>query len=238
MTRVDQYAQNYYNPAYVRTESPKAGKTEKTESGRAKDKEAAKLSAGAQKVLDELKQKYGNMDFMVADFENADEARDILSRSSKEFSVLFSAEELEKMASDESYKEKNIGRIESAVAFSNRINEQFGYGTGDPTVGVKQVGVSFNSDGTVSYFAELEKVSERQRERIEESREKKAEEKKAEEKKADARTADYQRYGQATKSYYASADSEEELLEKLSEIDWSDVKERPWMYASRFDYSI
>ena len=41
------------------------------------------------------------MDFMVADFDKGDNAKDILSHGTKEVSVIFSSSELEKMASDE-----------------------------------------------------------------------------------------------------------------------------------------
>ena len=47
------------------------------------------LSAKAQKLLEQLKKTYGNMDFMVADYKDQEDARSILSRGTKEFSVLF-----------------------------------------------------------------------------------------------------------------------------------------------------
>ena len=40
---------------------------------------------------------------MVADFENGDNAKDILAQSDKEYTVIFSKEEMEKMASDPKY---------------------------------------------------------------------------------------------------------------------------------------
>lgn len=233
MTRVDNYTQNYYNSTVqTRKDSSRADKTTKEE--KAKNTEPAKLSRGAQKVLDELKKKYSNMDFMVADFESSDEAKDILSRGNKDFSVLFSTDELEKMAADEDYKEKNIGRIDDAVDFSNRINQQFGLGKADDSVEVKQVGVSFDSNGTMTYFAELEKSSEKQRERIEQSREKNAEEK-----KVAAKKTDYQKTTSDTKTVTVTAYSEKSLLEKMRGIDWAKVKEDEQEVSGRkFDYTI
>ena len=61
----------------------------------------AGLSKGAQALLEKLRKSYGDMDFMVADFDKGDNAKDILSRGTKEVSVIFSSSELEKMASDE-----------------------------------------------------------------------------------------------------------------------------------------
>ena len=234
MTRVDNYTQSYFNSAArTRTESSKAGKTAKEE--KTKKAETPKLSRGAQKVLDELKKKYGNMDFMVADFEDDDEAQEILSRGNKEFSVLFTPDELEKMAEDEDYKEKNMGRIEEAADVTAKLKEKFNEEQGEEGVEIKQIGVSFNSDGTMSYFAELEKSSEKQRERIEQTREKNAEAKKAEEKKDKAKNDGYHK----TKSVTVTADSEESLLEKMRGIDWSKVKEEEQDVSGRkFDYSI
>lgn len=228
MTRVDNYSavQNYYSsPAQAGKDSSGAGKT--TGTNRTKNTEPAKLSRGAQKVLDELKKKYGKMDFMVADFNGDEEAKEILSRGTKEFSVLFSSDELEKMAEDENYKEKNFGRIEEAVKMSDRINARFDVSQDSDSAEVKKVGISFNSDGTTSYFAELEKSSAQQRERIEQSREKRAEEKKASEKK------------EAAKKVTIKASSEEELLEKMKQIDWSKVKEeKAGVSGGKFDFSI
>ena len=48
------------------------------------------------------------MDFYVADFENGDNAKDILSRSDKEFSVIFSKEEMEKLQQFTEQVNRNI----------------------------------------------------------------------------------------------------------------------------------
>ncbi len=95
---------------------------------------------------------------------------------------------------------------------SERINARFDVSDASNSAEVKNIGISFNSDGTTSYFAELEKSSEQQKERIEQSREKRAEEKKASEKKD-------------SKKVTIKASSEDELLEKMKQIDWSKVKD-------------
>ena len=59
------------------------------------------LSKAAQKMLENLRGSRNDMDFMVADFENGDNAKDILAQSDKEYTVIFSKEEMEKMASDQ-----------------------------------------------------------------------------------------------------------------------------------------
>lgn len=65
-----------------------------------------KLSTVAKNVLDEIRKTYGDMDIMV--YEDGKDAKELLSRSTKEFTVMFSAEELEKMASGEKYKNSKL----------------------------------------------------------------------------------------------------------------------------------
>ena len=65
-----------------------------------------KLSTVAKNVLDEIRKTYGDMDIMV--YEDGKDAKELLSRSTKEFTVMFSAEELEKMASGEKYKKQQM----------------------------------------------------------------------------------------------------------------------------------
>ena len=50
-----------------------------------------------------------------------------LSKGTKEFSVLFSSEELEKMASDEKYLNEKMRGIEGTVRMSDEINRKYGF---------------------------------------------------------------------------------------------------------------
>ncbi|MDE6015993.1 MAG: hypothetical protein K2H41_09895 [Acetatifactor sp.] len=114
-----------------------------------------KLSSKAQKLLKELSKKYGNMDFLVG---SSKDMKSLMANSKKEYSVLFSAEELEKMASDDSYRDEMLGKINRLVDFSNRINREFGFvSNGNSIVNsmVSKYGLALNEDGKVSLFAEL-----------------------------------------------------------------------------------
>lgn len=138
-----------------------------------------KLSERAQKLLDELKEKFGNTDFFVADYSSEEEASRILSATEKEYGVLMTADELEKMAADEEYKDKIIGIIEQGQStideFKNSLSEE-------ELASVKSVGFTVSDDGTMKFFAELQKQSEQNAERIEKIREeRRSEEKKTEE---------------------------------------------------------
>lgn len=194
------------------------------------------LSQKAQALLEKLRKTYGDMDFMVADFDKGDNAKEILSRGTKDVSVIFSSSELEKMASDGKYEQEYMSQVQGALRMSERINREFGFtsvsGQKNGGVGINRIGISFNSDGTTSLFAELEKSSARQRERIEKAREEKRAERKE---KQDS----YQRGNAGVKRTTVRADSMEELLEKIRSVDWDSVKaeNRP-QSGGRFDFTI
>ncbi len=173
-----------------------------------------KLSERAQALLEKLRKIYKDMDFMVADYESGEDAKEILSRGTKEYSVLFSSEELEKMASSEKYEKEYISRMEGAVRMSEQINKENGFTSAlGKNVGegvINRIGIAFNKDGSTSFFAELEKTTAKQRERIEAGREARAQEKKE---------------NTSTKKVTLWASSVDELLKSIREVDWSEVKE-------------
>ena len=186
-----------------------------------------KLSTVAKNVLDEIRKTYGDMDIMV--YEDGKDAKELLSRSTKEFTVMFSAEELEKMASGEKYKKQQINGIQGAVRMSEAINEKYGYerafGKQNNDVAISKIAIS------TTMFAELEKMSKQQRDHIEAAREKRAEEKKSVEKKA------AQKEQEPVKRTIVSASSMDELIAKINEVDWNKVKEESNI-GSRFDFSV
>lgn len=178
------------------------------------------------------------MDFMVADFDKGDNAKEILSRCTKEISVLFSSEDLEKMASDEKYAKEYMDRVQGAVRMSEQINQQFGFESAfgnKPDKGeITKMGISFNKDGTMSIFAELEKAMDKWKERVEKVREKRAEEKKDAAKREDVK----RRKSVSTKKTTIQASSAGDLFKKVNEIDWSNVKKVETAERKRFDVSI
>ena len=166
--------------------SEKADKTKDTE---------VQLSDKAKALLEELKSKYGNMDFFVADYSTDEEAQSYLSRGTKEFSVLIDPATLEAMAADEETKTKYTDMIDKATSQLADIKDQLEEDNGTE---VKRIGITINDDGTMSMFAELEQISERRQQAIAKEREarkaeaevaekaaEKAAEKKAEEKEGE-----------------------------------------------------
>lgn len=243
-----QQAAGYYNTQVNQRERQKTDKGTYTEKAQAagyvdKSREST-LSQRAQDLLKQLRSKYGNMDFMVADFANGDDAKEILSRGTKEFSVLFSGEELEKMASDEKYFKQKMESLEGAVRMSEEINQKYGFERafgkgGSADTAVTKIGIAFHDDGTTSFFAELEKSSAKQRERIEAAREEKRAHKKAEERKAEKKLQSYSKGNADVKRTTIVADSMEELLKKITSVDWDAVKsEKVSDSVNKCDFSI
>lgn len=212
------YQPNYYQGA-VQSRKEKSSVDESKTAGKT-EKDPVQLSSAAKKLLKEIQKKYGNMDVMVGRYETDEEASAYLAKGTKEFGVLIDAEELEEMAKDEDLKNKNLNLLDEAVGKLSDMKDQLG----DKKDEVAKMGVSIGKDGTVSYFAELEKSSEQQKERIEKSREEKKEQAVQEEKKKKTRV---------------KAESVEELIEKIREVKWDNIgEEKAAAATSTVDYSV
>lgn len=105
---------------------------------------------------------------------------------------------------------------------------------------ITKIGISFNSDGTTSFFAELEKSSASQRERIEQRQEERRIQKKEDAKKAEREKQRGRLDGKGDqKRTTVQEDSMEELLEKIREVDWNTVQAGNEPEVGRkFDFSI
>lgn len=231
MSKVEGYGayQNSYYNTVKNNAAKKSEKTDKTDKSEKKESKV-QLSKNAKKLLEELQKTYKNMDFIVADYENDEEAASYLSRGTKEFSVLIDPETLEEMAADKDAKAKYTGILEDAVGQLKDMETKLG----DKKDEVTHLGISIGKDGQVSYFADLEKVGERQKEFIERTRESKKEERTAQAKKAEEKAA-----GERTKKTRVEADSVEELYDKIQSVDWNQVKaEEKAVTGSKFDFSI
>ena len=178
-----------------------------------------KLSAKAQSYLENLRKKYGDYDFIISD--NMDTAQTV--GSTKQYSVILTPEELERMAEDDDYAQKVMGNVGKAVDILKDISEK---DLGDG-VQFSQLSVSFDSEGNMKLFAELEKLSDEQKERLELAKQKRAEQQKATEEKT--QSPDENDQPELTsilfKSANVEADSEEELLYKIFGIDWANIPE-------------
>ena len=223
--------------------------TENTQNRQTQQADAPQLSAKAQAYLDKMNRSYGNMEFLV--YSSGKDAKEVLSHSTKEVSVMLSREEIEKMASDEKYAAEKMKGVQGALRMSEQINREFGYTSAFGRKGknadtrISRIAISFNDDGSTHIFAELEKSSRNQREQIEEARaEKRAEDKRTQkkqhEKRLEEKAADrYSRMNADTKHTVVEAGSVDELMKKIAAVDWNEIRaEGRTGSGGRFDYSI
>lgn len=176
-----------------------------------------KLSDKAKDFLAKLREKYGDKyDFFAVS--SVDDPRATHLTGSKAYSVLLTNDEIEKMANDEEYAEEVMKKVESAVDMTKRIEEKGELGEG---VQFKHISISFDGDGNMKLFVELEKMSDQQRERMEKMKEKRAEEKEKAEK---AKDKDDGKDDPGVKRVRLEAASEEELLEKIAGINWDEIR--------------
>lgn len=209
MNRIDNYgAYAQMNSMYEPNKSKETKETNRPEKiHAAKSQSAVELSDNAKKLLEELKEKYGNADFMIANYETDEEAQRILSRGTKEYSVLIDPQTLEKMAADEETKATYMGMIDQATSAMSDMKEQLKE-TGKEN-DLVHVGVSIAEDGTMEFFAHLKESNEAQKERLEDAKEAKEEQKKMKQKMEKRATL--------------KAGSIEELIEKIKAHDWSKI---------------
>ena len=235
MSRIDGYSiygesfqkSIYYNPMPDKRRA-ETSKTEKAEDAVRISSKQPELSQGAKDLLNEMQKKYSDMDFFVADYFSDEEAHRYLSRGNKDYSVLIEPELLEKMAADEGVKEKYLGIIDDAKNKISDVKDEID--KLDNTEGgvkksdIKNIGFSVKSDGSVSFFAELEKSGADQKKRIDQAREEKKAQKKGDEKEAKAKKLKEQQEDRVKRSVVRGG-SADELIKKIREVDWDKVVE-------------
>ncbi len=141
-----------------------------------------KLSDDAAKYYDSLKSKFHNMDFIVvsSDMKAKVQQNAAAYGNANKQVVLIDEEKLERMATDEDYRNKYEGII--AMSQSRLLEAKNSLAaSGAP---VKNFGMSVDSSGTEKFFATVEKSGELQKQRLEKKAQEKKEQKAAEKKKA------------------------------------------------------
>ncbi|SDB30731.1 DUF6033 family protein [Butyrivibrio sp. INlla16] len=242
---------------------PKKHGTEKTENAKKPDsqigvqknkaasethiQEGVELSEGAKKLLDELKEKYGNMDFFVSNYSSDEEAESIMSRGTKEYSVLIEPEILEQMAADEDVKNKYMGIIDESTGKLDEMKEQLKESGQE----IDSIGMKIDAEGTVKFFAKIREQNEKYQKQVAADKEAaKAEEAKEAKRKERDEAMDKLREGQGTKTYGKKeapyekvttiyADSVDELLEKIKNVDWSQIEATPIKgFGNKIDFTV
>ncbi|MCR5733710.1 MAG: DUF6033 family protein [Lachnospiraceae bacterium] len=155
-----------------------------------------RLSDKAKKYYEELKQKYGKMDFILVSSDQKDYAKQMAGSYANpdKMVVLIDEEKIERMAEDEDFRKQYEGLIEAAATNIPKLKNAL-----DQNGNVAGYGMQVNDNGTASFFAIMKKASDDQAARIEEKRAEKKEEAKLQKKKDE------------------KAEKEEKLQEKLEE---------------------
>ena len=182
----------------------------------------SKLSDKAKGFLENLRKKYGDYDFVISN--DLDAAQTV--GGTKEYSVMLTVDELERMADDEEYADKVMGQVKDATNTLKDLSEK-DLGEG---VQFSQLSISFDDNGNQKLFASLEKMTADQKERLDAAREKRAEEQKsaeaqakAEDKSLDEDTENL--FAITFKSADVEADNADDLLSKILGINWNEIED-------------
>ncbi|MCR5098140.1 MAG: DUF6033 family protein [Lachnospiraceae bacterium] len=195
------------------------------------------LSDKAADYYEKLKSKYGNMEFIVVskDMKSQVQKNAAAYGNANKMVVLIDEEKLEKMATDESYRNKYEGIIASSqtklLAAKNNL-----LSTG---ANVKNFGMSVDEDGKESFFATLEKSSDAQKKRIEKKAAEKREHKRIEKKRAEKKAAEERiQKNREKKADAENTDEAEAMDDKEYVIFDADQIERLISKIQEYAYSI
>jgi len=185
------------------------------------------LSEDATKYYNQLKAKYGNMEFICVskDMKSQVQANAAAYGNSSKMVVLIDDEKLERMATDESYRDK----YEAIISLSQSQLEAAKNSLVSSGANLKNFGMSVNSDGTTSFFATLEKSSSEQTKLLE-KRQAAKKEQKAKEKKAQEKKENQERLEKTREKRKAEREElEEKLLEGSDQVDETYTEEKEYV---------
>lgn len=189
-----------------------------------------KLSEDAAKYYDQLKKKYGNMDFVLvsSDMKEAAQSQAAGFNNPYKMVVLIDEEKIERMAADETYRAQYEGILNRAASGVQQMKASLGN-----RANVKSYGVKINDGGTMSFFAVVDKSMKAQRERMEKKAAEKKEAKKAEAKKAAKEEKQEkleqlraERADEDEELVTVTASSLDELLRKVDDVIFAGMSDR------------
>ncbi|MBR1875769.1 MAG: hypothetical protein IJ805_01525 [Lachnospiraceae bacterium] len=204
------------------------------------------LSDKAADYLDKLKSKFHNMEFITVskDMKAQVQQNAAAYGNANKMVVLIDDEKLERMATDESYRKK----YEGIIAMSQSRMDAAKNSLASTGAGVKNFGMSVDSNGKESFFATVEKSGDLQKKRIEkkaaekkeqklrdkkkaerkaqEERIQKARDKKAEEAEPDDKDIEEGKSADDKEYVTFEADSMDELLSKIRTYTYNDASSR------------
>lgn len=185
----------------------------------------AQLSEKGAKYYEKLKKKFGNLDFILVSKDQKATAQANAGKyaNASKMVVLIDEEKIEKMATDEKFRKQYEGVIAKAYSGMNQLKSSME--SSGQSGQVKGYGIQVMDNGTVKYFAVLEKSAKAQSERIQKQSEKKAAEKKADKAKAEKKAREESIKGTGVEvgsdDEVIFADSVEELMKKVSDYTYT-----------------
>lgn len=182
------------------------------------------LSQEAKDYLAQLKEKFGDIDFFVADCATDEEMSRYFAMGTKKYSCVIGSDLIERMATDEAAREKYENIIANAGEEIEEMKAEAAEELGEEAAEqIEYVGFTVNDNGVVEYFAKLKKDNDSYYAKLKENRAKAKEEEKrakekAEEKKAeDIKTEDKKTETPEKENIWIKADSKEGLLAAIRE---------------------
>lgn len=239
---VGQAMENMQAAAYAET-----GKTTRTSKVSGKTIGDAQLSDQAKEYYEQLKKKYGNLDFILVDssIKKQVNANAGAYANSNKMVVLIDTDKIERMAVDEEYRKKYEGIINNAQYQMKHLKSSLEASGAK----VKNYGIMVNDGGNASFFAVIDKSLEKQRERIADKREAKIKERREAEKEArrerlekrgdDVSGADRpernEKWWQTDRKdeVTITADSMDELVKKLQDYSYERMSDSVWTSQER-----
>lgn len=194
------------------TQANKANKAEKTKALSAEEG----LSDKAKTYLKNLRRSRNFVDFRIAEKGKENDA--LAGKSNKEFTVVLSNEEIEKMATDKKFEREQLNTLDQTVKSMLMAQTGIGNDNGANKTNVediKSIAAKTQEDGTTMLIASLEKSTSSAR-KIAEEQDKKREAKKLEEKQEAKRAAEKEALKGGKKAGKAQKAEKAESKDKLS----------------------
>ena len=203
----------------------KAAKSTKTEKAKILSAEE-QLSDKAKSYLKNLRRSRNFVDFRIAEKGKENDA--LAGKSNKEFTVVLSNEEIEKMATDKKFEREQVNTLDQTV--KSMLMAQTGIGNNNGTnktnvEDIKSIAAKTQEDGTTMLIASLEKSTSSAR-KIAEEQDKKREAKKLEEKREAKRAAEKEALKGDKKSEKAQKSGKSGKVEKTDSKDKLSDKEK------------
>jgi len=175
------------------------------------------LTEKAAKYYEELKKKYGNLDFILVSKDQKDFAKATASKYSNphKMVVLIDEEKIERMAEDEKYRQQYEGIIAKGASGLTQLKSKLA----NMGLNMKSCGMNVYDNGATSFFATMDKSFKAQNKTAKQRLEKKKAAKKAEQKKQQEKLEANREERRVIREEYFENDNEDEITFTADSIE-------------------